>query len=372
MTHYDIALTMIPRLGVRGVVKLLEVFLTAEKIFHATFAELTHFAELNPVIAKSIVDRVSIEDAQREMAYCMRNNITPIASTDDGYPELLKMIPDYPHVIYVKGNIEALSCRSVSIVGTRRITSYGDRMCHNLVDELSARLPDVSIVSGLAFGVDGSAHRSALHRGITTVAVVACALPGVTPTQHTALAEDIVASGGAILSEYHSQCKQNGNFYIARNRIIAALSPVTVIVESPITGGSMATAGFANSYDRTVMAFPARVGDSSSAGCNMLIRNNQAQLLLSADQLIREMMWDSASAVDRPLLEPIASEFSLRQRHVMESFTTGDPLTIDRLVEISCCEVNDLTVILMELEMMGAVRMLPGSRYEPLITVVAR
>ncbi len=373
MTKYDIALTMTPGLGVRGVVKLLEVFSTAEKIFSASFEELTHFAQLNPTVAKAVVGRVAMRDAERELEYCERHGITPIASTDREYPPLMRLTPDYPHVIYVVGRVEALSQRSVSVVGSRRMTSYGDRMCHNLVSELSAKIPDISIVSGLAFGVDGSAHRAALHCGVTTVAVVPTALPGVTPSQHTALAADIVRSGGAIVSEYNSRCKQNGNLYIARNRIIAALSPVTVVVESPLTGGSMATASIANGYERTVMAFPARLTDSTSAGCNMLIRNNQAQLLLSADQLIREMMWDSEAATDRHVVEPIASELTEGQFSLMRCFKVdGEPLTLDELTHASSLEVQELTVLLMELELLGAIRMLPGNRYEPLRAVVAR
>ncbi|MFI3286802.1 MAG: DNA-processing protein DprA [Rikenellaceae bacterium] len=372
---YDIALTMTPGLGVRGIVHLLEYFESAEKIFNASEAELIHFARINPKVAKAIVSHQSFAQAEREVEYCSRNNITPIASTDPRFPTLLKLISDYPHVLYVMGNIEALSGHNVSIVGTRRMSSYGDRMCHDLVMGLSNSLQgNVTIISGLAFGIDAAAHRAALHFGATTVAVLANALPSVSPSQHTSLAADILAQGGALVSEYHSQSKQRGGFYIARNRIIAALSPVTVVVESPLTGGSMATASIAHGYDRSVMAIPGRLTDPNCAGCNTLIRNNQAQLLISAEQLIREMMWDTPNAADRNLIEPLSSpaEYSPQQAVIMSAFSQNEPLSAQYLASISGLNAQNLSAILTELELLGAIRMLPGNRYEQLNAVVAR
>ncbi len=365
---------MTPGLGVAGTVRLLEVFTSAEKIFSATEAELCHFARLNTTVAKAVVSRVGFAQAKREVEYCRRHSITPVASTDEAYPPLLRMIPDYPHVIYVMGNIEALHRRCISIVGTRRISSYGDRICHDLVRDLSTKVANISIISGLAFGVDSASHRAALHYGLPTVAVLANTLPGVSPAQHSALAADIVARGGALVSEYHSQSKQRGGFYIARNRIIAALSPVTVVVESPLTGGSMATAAIAHGYNRTVMAIPGRLTDPNSAGCNMLIRNNQAQLLLSAEQLIREMMWDSEAPTDRAVVEPLTreEEYTREQATIMATFGTNDSLTIEEIAAATSIEAGELAAKLMELELMGVVRMLPGSRYEPLRALVAR
>ena len=284
----DIALTLVPGLGVKGVVHLLEVFGTAQAIFAASADELSGRAELRPDIARSIAARKSHPEAERELRHCRRHGITPLASTDDAYPALLREIPDYPHVLYIKGNAEVLSQRCLSMVGTRRISTYGQRLCDELVRGLT-RIPQVVVVSGLAFGVDVACHRAALAAGIPTVGVLANPLPDVTPAQHTSVALDMIERGGALISELHSQSKQRGTFYLARNRIIAGLSAGTVVIESPASGGSLATAHYADGYDRTVMAPPGRTTDANSFGTNSLIRNRKAQLVLTADDVIANL-----------------------------------------------------------------------------------
>ncbi|MFI3281874.1 MAG: DNA-processing protein DprA [Rikenellaceae bacterium] len=372
MNIEDIALTLTPGLGPKGAARLLEVFFSAEKIFAASRAELIHFAELNPKIADAIVGRVAFPQAKMEMEYCRRKGITAIASTDEQYPPLLRHTPDYPHVIYVMGNVAALKLRAVSIVGTRRLSSYGDRVCLNMVRNLGEKLSDLVVVSGLALGVDGAAHRAAIHYDIPTIAVLPNALPAITPTQHTALAAEIIERGGAIISEFHSQTKQCRNLYHSRNRIIAGLSGVTVVVESPAAGGSMNTALTADGYERLVMAVPGRLTDVNSAGCNRLIATKVAQLYMSEDQLIREMMWDCDAPADRAVVVPLNSDFTPIQQSILNSFTSDDPLSIEELCDRSGLGVSELSVQLMELELSGVMRMLPGNRYEILNVVVAK
>lgn len=370
----DIALTLVPRLGARGVVRLLKVFSSAVNIFKASREELIHFAELNEAIAESIVKQKFMGDARREMEYCRRNGITPIASTDPEYPPLLRLVPDYPHVLYVMGNLAALvgRNRNVSIVGSRRMSSYGDRMCHDLVRDLAAKVPGVSIVSGLAYGVDGAVHRAALHYGATTVAVLANALPDVTPVQHSGLAAEILERGGAIVSEAHSRSQMYKGSYITRNRIIAALSGVTVVVESSLSGGSISTANFAYGYDRPVMALPGRLIDASSVGCNMLIRNKVAQMLLSADQLIREMMWDCNAPSDRAVVQPLNLFLTLPQQTLLECFTTKDPLSFEELCVRSTFKREELQTLLEELVQLGEVRIVSEDLYERLNVVISK
>lgn len=368
MVLEDIALTLTPGLGLRGVVKLLEVFGSAEKIFGASREELIHFARLRADLADAVVRRVAFAHARYEVEYCRRHSIIPIASTDEAYPPLLRQIVDYPHVIYVMGDPSVLLRPSVSVIGTRRITPYGDRMSYNVVRDLGSRIPEVSIVSGLAFGVDSAAHRAALHCGVRTVAVVANVLPAVTPAQHTSLAADIIEHGGAIVSECHSGTKQRGHLYLLRNRIVAALSGATVVVESPLSGGSISTASIAASYDRLVMAVPGRLTDQSSAGCNLLIRNNQAQVYLSADQLIGEMMWDSTPRRSEVVESSEASNLTAEQQRVLDCFVSDDPISLEELCDGTGLDVSSLSVVLMELELQGVIGMLHGNRYMRLLS----
>ena len=364
----DIALVMTRGLGVKGVAHLLEVYGDAEAVFRASKQELMQRAELREDIAQALATREGWSAAEREIAYCRRHSIKAIASTDEEFPPLLREIPDYPHVIYVRGNVEALSRRTVSFVGTRRMTHYGERACSELISGLAARVPDLCVVSGLAFGIDAAAHRAALLNNIPTVAVVANPLPEVTPTQHTALAEDIIAHGGAIVTELSSATPKKGCYYISRNRIIAALGSGTVVVESHAGGGALTTAQFADDYNRSVMALPGRVTDSASSGTNHLIRSRRAQLVTSAEDIINELMWElNVPATPSTQSDLSALDLTPDERGLLGCFRTSDPLSVSELMELSGMQSGELSALLMSLELAGAVRLLPGNMYEKLL-----
>lgn len=363
MTIDDIALQMTPGIGVKGAAHLLEQFGDARSIFAASADELVERAALRPDPVQQIIRRKGFSIAEKELAYCRRNGIEPIASTDPEYPPLLREIPDYPHVIYVKGDKNTLSAHCISVVGTREATPYGQTVCNRLIEGLAERVPGLTVVSGLAFGIDVAAHRAALAAGVPTVAVVANPLPGVTPAQHTHVAREILDRGGALVTELHSQSKQNGNFYLARNRIIAGLSAGCLVVESPDSGGSLVTAHYADSYDRTVMAVPGRATDRASAGTNHLIRNRKAQLVISAGDIVEALMWDLGE--NPALLRPKAATPDLTpdETGLLGCFRTDDPLSAETLGELSGLNPGELATLLLGLELAGAVRQLPGNRY---------
>lgn len=363
MTLEDIALQFTPGIGVKGAVHLLETFGDAPRIFAATLEELTGRAQLRPDLAQQIVRRKGFAAAEKELAYCRRNGIEVIASTDPAYPPLLRETPDYPAVIYVQGDASVLKTRCLSMVGTRDATPYGQTLCNRLVEELAQRVPDLAIVSGLAFGIDVAAHRAALAAGIPTVAVVANPLPGVTPAQHAGVARDLLAHGGALVTELHSQTRQNGSFYLARNRIIAALSAGCVVVESAAGGGSLVTAHYADSYNRTLMAVPGRATDPKSAGTNHLIRTQKALCVCTADDIIRALDWDLGA--DPATLRPEVSTPQLTpdEEGLLGCFRTDDPLSVETLHELTNLDPGRMAALLLGLEMAGAVRQLPGNRY---------
>lgn len=364
MTIEDIALQMTPGIGVKGAAHLLEVFGSARAIFEASAEELSERARLRPEPVRALLRKKAFPMAERELLYCHKHGIDAVASTDDGYPALLREIPDYPHVLYFKGAVEALSAPCLSVVGTRDATPYGQQMCNRIIEGLAARMPRLTIVSGLAFGIDVTAHHAALAAGLRTVAIVANPLPGVTPTQHTAVARDIIDHGGAVVTELHSQSKQNGSFYLARNRIIAGVSAGCLVVESHDTGGSLFTAHCADSYNRTVMAVPGRATDRASAGTNHLIRNRKAQLVMTADDIIDALMWDlgeDPAVLQQPRRElpPLSPE----ETRLLACFQDADPLPVEALAARSGLDPGTLSVRLVELELAGAVRQLPGNRY---------
>lgn len=360
----DIALTLTPGVGLKGTVHLLGVFGTAQNIFAASAEELAGKASLRPDIIHQITQKKMFAAAEREIKHCLRHGITAIASTDGAYPPLLRETEDYPHILYVMGAVEALRKDSLTLVGTRQMTHYGQQMADKLIGELASRLPDTVILSGLAFGIDTACHRAALAFGMPTIGVIASALPDITPAQHTAVAREMIERGGAVVSELHSQTKQNGTYYLARNRILAGMSAGTVVVESPPSGGSLATAHLANGYNRTVMAVPGRATDFMSMGVNVLIRDRKAQAVLSGEDILREMMWDVIRE-DALVLRaaPQSAPLTRDEEGLLSCFRTNDPIPVEELCELSGLGAGELSALLLGLEMSDAVRQLPGNCY---------
>lgn len=361
----SIALSFVEQLGARGAAYLVDCFGSARAVYRASREELVERCELREDVARAITLKKGFAEAERELAYCRAHGIEAVGCDQECYPRLLREAEDFPTAIYVRGDVEALSRRAVAFVGTRKITPYGQRMCDRLVQELHELLPDVVIVSGLAYGVDGECHRAALACGATTVGVVANALPRVTPVVHERLAADMVAHGGAVVTELHSQTKQNGRFFIPRNRLIAALCAGTVVVESAESGGSLSTAAFADGYDRAVMAVPGRAVDANSMGCNMLIRNRKAQMVLSGKDIVDELRWElGLDVVPATKREPLP--LTDDEAQFMTHFG-ADPVPLDVLQSRSGLSSGELSLMLMNLELSGALRQLPGKLYEKLI-----
>lgn len=365
MTFEDLALAMTPGLGAKGVKYLLDNFGSAGRIFAATEAELRDGVRLRADAVRNLLGRKGFSAARREMEHCRRNGIYAIASTDGDYPPLLRETDDYPHILYIMGDPGAIAGPCLSVVGTRKMSHYGANVCNMLIRDLAERVPDLVLVSGLAFGVDATCHRLAMEYGLRTVAVVAEALPEIVPAQHAHLAREIVEKGGAIVSELPSSTKQNGQFYPARNRIIAGLSEGTVLIESPASGGSLLTANYADGYNRAVMAVPGRVGDETSLGTNILLRNLKARMILSAEDIIRELMWDQTKQLRAERSAPIP--LTEDEQGLLGCFRSGDPLSVAELMELCGLDSGALSALLTGLELSGAVRQLPGNRYEKTI-----
>lgn len=363
-TLYSIALTFVRGLGPAGTTRLLNDFSSAEAIFAASESQLID-SGLRADIARSIAGRDSLRDAERELKYARKNGIAAIASSDELYPPLLRECSDYPAVIYVKGNPESLSRRMLSVVGTRRVTQYGLLMCDKIIGSLAERVPDLCIVSGLAFGVDSAAHRAALRYGVPTVGFIASPLPDITPAQNRDLAENMIEAGGAVVSELNSQTRQNGNLYIPRNRLIAGASAGTIVVESAADGGAMHTASFADGYYRTLLAVPGRATDPLSFGPNLLIRSQKARMVCSAEDVLRELSWDLDRSV-KPARESRREELSDAQRGILGCFRDRSSLSADELCSLCAMSTSELAPLLLEMEFSGLLRALPGNVYEKL------
>ena len=365
MTIEDLALYFTKGLGSRGAAHLVDHFGSAERIYEASLSELINDAGLRPEIAERIVAHEGMREAEQEIKYCQRHDIRIIAATDEDYPEALRATIDRPHILFVMGNVEALGKQCLAMVGTREITPSGIHSANILIKDLSEEVANLCIVSGLAYGADSACHRAALANGITTVAIIPSNLPKITPAAHSQLAGEIIKAGGAIVSELSSQTRNNGSHFISRNRIIAGMSLATLVVESPAEGGSLSTADIADSYSRTVLALPGRITDTNAFGTNNLIRSGKARLVLTANDIIEDAGLQRTEHSATPTEENKPSiALSDEEQRVINSFKEGAILDWSELLASTQMSMGELAMIMMELELKGAIRTLPGKRYE--------
>lgn len=300
--------------------------------------------------------------ALREMEYCQRHGvrIIPFSSTD--YPSLLQAeeVSDAPLVLFYRGSGKLNRRHVLSVVGTRHVTEYGKQFCERFFAELSTLLPDVFIISGLAYGVDIQVHRAALANGLDTAAVLAHGHDRLYPALHKTTALEMTAHGGLLTEYFTGTVPDKGNF-VRRNRIVAGMSAGTLVVESAGHGGALITATLAGGYGREVMAVPGRVTDSYSSGCNQFIRDNRAGLVTSAADVLHMLGWE-ARAASSPVEMRLFPDFTPEQERVVEALRTADDLSADRLSVLTGIPVARLSDLLYDLEEMQVIKRMPGNR----------
>ena len=306
----------------------------------------------------------ALQRAREEMDFCAKGKIRILALNDDDYPVRLKEIPDPPLVLFFLGNANLNAPRIISIVGTRRISEYGKSICLNFLPELQRNNPDTLIVSGLAYGVDIHAHRASLEANLPTVGILAHGLDMIYPSLHRQTAQLMVAQGG-LLTEYFSKTVPDKGNFVRRNRIVAGISEATVVVESADRGGALITANLARDYDRDVFAFPGRINDQYSAGCNKLIAQQKAALITCAKDMVTALNWPETSALLQPRELSLFPEFTDEEARVCLALKGSmEGIHINKLVVDLNIPVGKLTALLFELEMKGVVKCLVGGRYK--------
>ena len=300
--------------------------------------------------------------AEAELAFMQEHGIRAITLNDDDYPQRLRECPDAPIVLYYKGNSDLNQAKVISIVGTRRITQYGQDLIRRLIGDLRTYCPRLLIVSGLAYGVDINAHREALALGYETVGVLAHGLDQIYPPRHRDTAVEMVKNGG-LLTEYMSQTEALPNNFRQRNRIVAGMSDATILVESAVKGGGLITCRIAQEYGRDVFAFPGNVGQPYSEGCNLMIRNNTAALITSAEEFVEAMGWqtmtDRPEVIERQLFPDLTEE----ERRVVMLLQDTNDLQLNLISVKTNISIGQLTALLFSLEMKGVVRPMAGGTY---------
>lgn len=358
---YYIAINTLEGIGAVQAKQLIAYCGSAEAVFKQKKSQLLKIPGIGPKTAESIIKGTCFKQAEDEITFVEKNNIEAIPYTANNYPKRLTHCSDNPVLLYKKGNANLNYQKTISIVGTRKATKYGKDFIIQLCEELKNQ--HIQIISGLALGIDGQAHKSALDNGLNTVAVLGHALNTIYPPLHTNLAKEILSREGALLSEYPSFEPMHPSNFPMRNRIVAGMSDAVIVVESAVKGGALITANIANSYNRDVFALPGRYKDKSSQGCNFLIKANKAHLIESATDLLNIMGWQTSSRKPKLIQKQIALDLSENEQKVVNTLKDSDGLEVDLLMVKTNLNGSLLATVLLELELKGIVYSLPGNRY---------
>ncbi len=330
-----------------------------------------HIKDILPDASPKLVEALANTDEARkraevEMEYDQRYGIEPLCMNDDRYPQRLKECDDAPLVLFYKGNANLNQQRVINIVGTRRCTPYGEDLIRRFITDLKQLSPRVLIVSGLAYGVDINAHRQALANGYETVAVLAHGLDNLYPSRHRETALRMTEQGG-LLTEFLTQTNADKINFVRRNRIVAGMSDACILVESAAKGGGLITTDISQAYGRDVFAFPGRIGDPCSEGCNNLIRKNGAGLITSAEDFVNDMRWQDDTTLMRAKQQGIERSLfptlSAEEQTVVNVLSRNNDLQINVLSVQTNIAIGKLTALLFQLEMKGVVKTLAGGMY---------
>lgn len=310
------------------------------------------------------LSREALAFAEKELAFVEKHGIGLYYYKDANYPYRLAQCVDAPLLMYAKGNVNVDTKHVLSIVGTRMPSERGKDWCRRLVLDLAAKVPDLTIVSGLAYGIDVVAHKAALEAGIPTVIIPAHGLDRIYPSVHRQVAVQSLDKGG-ILTEYACGTEPERFNFVARNRIVAGLADAVVVVESKKKGGSLITADMAIDYGRDVFALPGRSDDECSAGCNDLIKRNRAQLIENADDLIAAMQWEDVKreAVQTTMVEMLADLSPTQEQLVALLRDAEEGLHINQIVMETQMPYGAVSADLVMMELEDIVKSMPGGMW---------
>jgi DNA processing protein len=357
---YRIGITQIPLIGDVKAKQLISYCGSAEAVFKEKKQNLIKIPEIGEITAEAIIGQDVLKRAEEEVAFIEKNNITTLYYLDKEYPLRLKQCDDSPILLYYKGNTNLNADRIIAIVGTRNATLYGKKMTEELVQGLQST--GSLIISGLAFGIDVTAHRAALDAGLATVGVVAHGHDTLYPPEHTNISKRMLEQGG-ILTEFMNGTIPNKENFPKRNRIIAGLSDAVVVVESKESGGALITADIAVSYNREVMAYPGKAEDYASRGCNNLIQRNKAYLVQSSNDVIEYLAWKDKIA-PKKVQQELFHNLSTEETAIVNVLkNNAAPMYIDDLAIQSRLTPGNLSAHLLSLEFAGILKSLPGKMY---------
>lgn len=334
--HFQIAVTQLYGIGPKRTKELIDKVNSLENIFQLSIKQLAKSSGISPLILKKMNREYALRRADQIIRDIKRHTVQTHFLLDNSYPKRLHQAGDSPCLVYSKGNVDLNASRMVAIVGTRNATAYGKRFCEDLIQSFIGK--NITVVSGLAYGIDIHVHELCLKHKVPTIGILAHGLDIVYPTIHKRIAEKMMEQGG-LVSEYPPYSTPDRENFPMRNRIVAALSDATIVVESKSKGGSLITAKLANDYNKDVFAVPGNVYQTHSQGCNDLISDDRAHLLQSGQQFLQMMNWDSEhqSGVQASLFPQLNAEekevvqFLSKERKHINYFIIQTPLYLVRI-----------------------------------------
>ena len=369
--HHRIALSLIKGIGPKLARNLIAYLGSESVIFEEKLPKLAKVPGIGPALEQLLrnTDRPTLlRQAEKECEFIQKHKITPVFFSETRYPRRLSFCEDAPLMVYIHGQNCYDAAKAIAIVGTRTPTDQGKELCEKLITDLGHRHPECLIISGLAYGVDITAHTAALKNGLPTIGVLAHGLDRIYPPGHRNTAREMIKEG-ALLTEFKSGTQPDRHNFVRRNRVIAGLADATVVVQSARKGGALITAELARDYNRDVLAFPGRPGDEFSAGCNQIIKSNIAALIESVEDLEYALGWESTNnrpeTVQGNLFATIETP---EQQSIMENLIEEKEMNLN-ILSLKCgMPVSKLSATLLDLEFKGLVKSKPGGIYRAVMT----
>jgi len=334
---------------------------SAEGVFTAKKSQLTGIEGIGDILYNNLRNKDVFKLAEDEMKFVKNSGIKPLFYLEKEYPERLKHCIDGPVVIFTSGDVNLENRKTISIVGTRQMTSYGSDFCRKFIEDLSPL--DPVIISGFAYGVDIHAHQLAMDNNLKTIGVVAHGLNQIYPKPHKKYVAKMEENGGFI-TEFWSTSNPDKENFVKRNRIVAGLSEATIIIESADKGGSLITANIANDYNRDVFAVPGRVTDKYSMGCNNLIKQQKANVLTDAADLIYMLNWQLEEKKQKPVQKQLFVSLDNDEQRVYDYLQKNGKELMD-IIALQCeMPIYKMSSLLLNMELKGVIRPLPGKLFE--------
>ncbi|MCB0382842.1 MAG: DNA-processing protein DprA [Psychroserpens sp.] len=355
-----LALQHVPKIGDVTAKKLIHFCGSAEAVLKEKRHHLLKIDGIGSTTLKGLFSSEHLKAAENELKFIKEHQITCLYFTDDLYPEKLKHCVDGPILLFQTGQVNLKQPRIISIVGTRKITTYGIAFCEQLIEQLAPFNP--VIVSGFAYGTDITAQKAAIKYQLQTIGCLAHGLNQIYPKTHKKYIAEVEKHGGFLTDFWSSDVFDRNNF-LKRNRVIAGISEATIVIESAEKGGSLVTADIANSYNRDVFAVPGRVTDSQSIGCNNLIKFQQAHVLSNPLDVPYILNWELESK--QPVIQKqLFVELTSEEQIIYDYLKNNDKQLLD-VIALECqMPIFKVASVLLTMELKGLTRPLPGKLFQ--------